>query len=120
MTFRHIYKSYFFRGSMQEENQEQETIARVKLPKGREVLGIIEQRVGGIRMLVKCVDGKTRNCRVPGRLKRSLWLREGDVVIVEPWEFDDEKGDILFKYNPTQINWLKRNGYLQRIENEFV
>jgi len=70
-------------------------------------------------MLVKCIDGKTRNCRVPGRLKRRLWLREGNIIIVEPWEFDDGKGDILFKYNPTQVQWLKRKGYLKTIEDEF-
>lgn len=103
-----------------ENNQNQPVeFVRVKLPRGREVIGIIEQRVGGARMIVKCIDGKSRNCRVPGRLKRSLWLREGDVVIVEPWEFDDEKGDVLFKYNPTQTDWLKRKGYLKKIEGEF-
>ena len=97
----------------------QEGPVRVKLPKQNQVLGLIEQRVGGRRMLVKCVDGKTRNCRVPGRLKRKLWLREGNAVIIEPWEFDDEKGDVVFKYNPTQFQWLKRKGYLKAVENEF-
>jgi len=101
------------------ENNQNQPIVRVKLPRGKEVLGIIEQRVGGVRMIVKCIDGKSRNCRVPGRLKRSLWLREGDIVIVEPWEFDDEKGDVLFKYNPTQVQWLRNKGYLKSITDEF-
>ena len=92
---------------------------RVKLPREGEVLGIIEQRVGASRMIVKCVDGKSRNCRVPGRLRRRLWLREGDTVIVKPWEFDDEKGDVLFKYNPTQVQWLKNKGHLKEIQDEF-
>lgn len=98
---------------------ESQEIIRVKLPKGKEVLGILEQRLGASRMLVRCLDGKSRNCRVPGRLKRKLWLREGDVVLVEPWEFDDTKADILFKYNPTAIEWLKRKGYLKEIGGEF-
>ncbi len=93
---------------------------RVKLPRGREILGVVEQRVGGSRMIVKCFDGKARNCRVPGRLKRALWLREGDVVIVEPWEFDNEKGDILFKYNPTQVEWLKKHGYMKQAETDLI
>ncbi len=92
---------------------------RVKLPRGREVLGILDQRVGASRIVIRCLDGKSRNCRVPGRLRRKLWLREGDVVIVEPWEFDNEKGDVLFKYNPTQISWLRKKGYLKDIESEF-
>lgn len=92
---------------------------RVRLPRGKEVLGIIDQRVGASRMLVRCLDGKSRNCRVPGRLRRKLWLREGDIVIVEPWEFDNEKGDVIFKYNPAAIEWLRRRNYLKDIDNEF-
>jgi len=95
-----------------ENNQE---VIRVKLPRGKEVIGIVEQRVGAARMIIKCVDGKSRNCRVPGRLRRDLWIREGDIVIVEPWEFDNDKADILFKYNPTQVQWLKNKGYLKKI-----
>ena len=58
-------------------------VTRVRLPKGKEVIGIIEQRLGGNKMMVNCLDGKSRNCRVPGRLKRALWLRPEDVVIIE-------------------------------------
>tara|TARA_Y100000310_G_C20160695_1_gene569023 strand:- start:59 stop:418 length:360 start_codon:yes stop_codon:yes gene_type:complete len=92
---------------------------RVKLPREGEVLGVLDQRVGASRMLIRCLDGKSRNCRVPGRLRRKLWLREGDIVIVKPWEFDDEKGDVIFKYNPTAVSWLRRKGHLKDIEGEF-
>lgn len=101
------------------EEDEQQVITRAPLPKGEEVLGIVEQRLGGNKMFVNCVDGKTRNCRVPGRLKRKLWLRPGDVVIVEPWELDKEKGDIILKYKPNQVEWLKRQGYLETEKSEF-
>jgi len=104
-----------------QNQQGQESLGpiRVRLPRGKEVLGIIDQRVGASRMLVRCLDGKSRNCRVPGRLRRKLWLREGDIVIVEPWEFDNEKGDVIFKYNPSAIEWLRRKDFLKNIENEF-
>ncbi len=92
---------------------------RVKLPRENQVLGIIEQRLGGNKMLVACTDGKSRNCRVPGRLKRQLWLRPGDVVIIEFWELDKEKGDVLYKYRPTQIEWLRKHGHLKNESNEF-
>ena len=104
---------------MRKENNEEQKIIRVKLPKGREVLGIIEQRLGGNKMMISCLDGKSRNCRVPGRLKRRLWLRPNDVVIVEPWELDDKRGDIIFKYRTNQIEWLKKNGYLENEKSEF-
>ena len=99
------------------QEQQQEEIKRVKLPRGNQCFGIVDQRLGGSRMRVRCLDAKTRICRIPGRLKRKLWVREGDLVLVEPWEFGgDEKGDILFKYKPTQIDYLKRNGQLKQLE----
>lgn len=102
-----------------EEESENAPVARARLPRGDEVIGIIEQRLGGNKMMVKCLDGKTRNCRVPGRLKRGLWLRPGDVVIIELWELDKNKGDVIFKYRSNQIEWLKKNGYLKSEDSEF-
>jgi translation initiation factor 1A len=100
-----------------EEISPEEEIRRVKIPKGKQVLGVLDQRLGGSRMRVKCLDKKTRICRIPGKLKRRLWVREGDIVLVEPWEFGgDEKGDILFKYRPNQVAWLKKKGYLKKLE----
>ena len=98
---------------------EEKVITRVKLPRGEEMIGVIEQRLGGNKMQIRCSNGKQMICRVPGRLKRKLWLRPGDVVIIEPWEFDKDKGDVLFKYNPNEVQWLKKNGYLKSDELEF-
>ena len=104
----------------QTENSETpQAKVRIPLPKGKEVIGIIEQRFGGNKMNVLCTDGKTRNCRVPGRLKRRLWLRPEDVVIIEPWELDDSKGDILLKYTPHQAKLLRQKGYLETESLEF-
>tara|TARA_Y100000310_G_scaffold93787_2_gene91325 strand:+ start:8170 stop:8514 length:345 start_codon:yes stop_codon:yes gene_type:complete len=101
----------------QQEKLQQE-ISRIKLPRGNQTLGILEQRLGASRTRVRCLDGKTRICRIPGRLKRRLWVRENDILIVEPWEFSGEgKGDILYKYTPTQVVFLKRKGYLKKFED---
>ncbi len=91
-------------------------IARVKLPRDNQTFGIVEQRLGGTRMRVRCLDSKTRICRIPGRLKRRLWVREGDTVLVEPWELSSEgKGDVIFKYKRIQIDWLRNKGYLKEL-----
>ncbi|MBW2977235.1 translation initiation factor eIF-1A [Candidatus Woesearchaeota archaeon] len=97
----------------------QQQITRIKLPRNKQCFGIVEQRLGGSRMKVKCLDGKMRICRIPGRLKRSLWVREGDVVIIEPWELGgDKKGDIIYKYTKSQVYFLKKKGYLKTEEFE--
>lgn len=100
------------------EQQAQQEEFRIKIPRDKEVLGIIEQRLGGSRMRVRCLDGKTRICRIPGRLKRKLWLREGDYVLVEPWVLGgDDKGDVIFKYRLSQVAWLKQKNYIKKLEN---
>jgi translation initiation factor 1A len=94
--------------------QQTDQVIRVRTPRGNEVLGAVTQRLGGSRMYVACVDGKTRICRIPGRLKKNLWIREGNIVLIQPWEFQsDEKGDLIWKYNPTQVVWLKKKGLLK-------
>ena|SRR3989344_838711 len=108
-----------FKKKETESGEADQKVVRVPLPKNKEVIGILEQRHGGNKMKINCLDGKERNCRVPGRLKRKLWLRPGDVVIIEPWELDDSKGDVLLKYHSNQIEWLKKNGYLKTESDEF-
>ena len=96
-------------------------VLRVRIPKGKEILGIVLKRLGGSRMTVQCLDGKERICRIPGRLRRALWVREQNIVIVEPWDLGgDAKGDIIYKYRAAaEVAFLKRNGYLKNIEDEF-
>ncbi len=97
--------------------QTEEVIRHVRTPRPPETFGIVEQRLGGSRARVRCLDGKTRICSIPGRLKKRLWIRENDIIIVEPWEYSaDEKGNIIFKYTFTQVKWLKDKGYLSKLE----
>jgi len=101
--------------------QEEPQVFRVRIPKGKEILGIVQQRLGGSRMRVTCLDGKERICRIPGRLRRALWVRENNVVIVEPWELGgDKKGDIVYKYrSKAEVSFLRKKGLLKDIEEEF-
>lgn len=99
------------------QEQIQEEIRRVKLPRGNQVIGTVDQRLGGSRMRVKCFDGRTRICRIPGRMKRRLWVREGDFLLIEPWALGGEdKGDVVFKYRSNQVDWLKKKGYIKEPE----
>lgn len=95
------------------------TPVRVRLPRAGEIVGLILQRFGGNRMEVRCTDGKTRNCRVPGRFKRSMWLRPRDIVLVQPWADDDSKADIIFHYHASAANQLRKKGMLNNLTNEF-
>ena len=107
--------------SKKKEEQErqdklQQEITRIKLPRPPQTFGLLEQRLGASRVRVRCFDGRTRICRIPGRLKRRLGVRPGDLIIVEPWEYSgEEKGDVLYKYSKAQIEDLKRKGHLKQL-----
>src|SRR3989344_5124215 len=103
----------------EERIQEQEGCVRARWPKNGEVIGTIIQRYGGNRMEVLGTDGKTRNCRVPGKYKRQLWLRPKDIVLIKIWEFDKDKGDIIYKYRPNEVTQLKKKGLLDSLKAEF-
>jgi translation initiation factor 1A len=93
-----------------------EVVKRVRLPRAhdREVLGSVETCLGGNRLKVRCDDGKERMARIPGKMKKRIWIRENDVVIVVPWDFQDEKADVVWRYTRPQADYLERKGYIKR------
>ncbi|MEM5797248.1 MAG: translation initiation factor eIF-1A [Candidatus Aenigmatarchaeota archaeon] len=94
--------------------QEEIEISRIRIPRNNEVLGTVDMMLGGDKLSVKCNDGNTRICRIPGRLRKKVWIRVGDLVLVEPWiTQSNERGDVVFKYTPTQANWLKRKNLIK-------
>jgi translation initiation factor 1A len=100
---------------MKDKNNEEQEL-RVRLPKGNEQFGVVVGLAGAARFIVNCADGKERLCRVPGSIKREIWVKEGDYVIVKPWDIDDKRGDIVFRYTRIQVDWLRRKNYLKDFE----
>lgn len=84
---------------------------RLYTPQEGEIMGIVDQMFGFDRVRVRCKDGRIRNCRIPGKHRKRMWVREGDVVVVKPWTIQgDQRGDIVFRYTSTQLEWLRRAG----------
>jgi translation initiation factor 1A len=97
--------------------QVDETNLRVTLPykpKG-EMFAVAETFQGGSRLQLICEDGERRMGRIPGKLRRRMWVRENDLLIVVPWSFQDSKADVKFRYTPTQTSNLKRSGKIPEI-----
>src|SRR5512136_159140 len=83
------------------------------LPTENDILGVAIKMLGAERIMVKCQDGKERLCRIRGKLKRRVWIREGDIVLVSPWDFQsDTRGDVTWRYTHAQADTLRRKGLL--------
>ena len=87
---------------------------RVKMPnkKVNEMFALASEILGGRRVTVLCADGETRMARIPGKMRRRQWVREGDLIIVWPWDFQDSKADVKHRYTKTQAMYLSRKGVL--------
>ncbi len=77
------------------------------------MVGYVTQLLGFGRMYVKCSDGKIRLSQVKGSLSRYLWISEGDLVLIRPWEVEhDKKADVMYKYDKNSWPDLKDKGYI--------
>ena len=82
-------------------------------PSENDVLCVVQKMQGFDRVLVQCRDGHTRVARIRGKMKRRTWIREGDIVLVSPWDFQgDERGEIFWRYTSNQVDRLRREGVL--------
>jgi translation initiation factor 1A len=92
----------------------EESLKRMVLPSKNDIIGIATKVLGAERFMVKCQDGHDRLCRIRGKMKRRAWVREGDIVLVSPWDFQFEsRGDIFWRYRKNQVDWLRNKGYLR-------
>jgi translation initiation factor 1A len=91
-----------------------EEVGRLPLPRRKrgEIFGIANQLLGAARIRVMCEDGISRMGRITGKMKKKMWIRAGDLLILRPWGFQEGKADILFRYSRTQSMYLSRRNLL--------
>jgi translation initiation factor 1A len=89
-------------------------VGRLPLPRRNrgEIFGIANQLLGAARIRVMCEDSVSRMGRITGKMKKKMWIREGDLLILRPWGFQEGKADILFRYSRTQAMYLSRRNLL--------
>ncbi len=86
------------------------------LPQEGELLGRVIKLVGGDNIIVKCTDGKVRTCRIRGKIKRRMWIRDNDLVLIAPWDFKSDRADIIWRYIAAHAEKMKADGLLQGLD----
>lgn len=90
-------------------------LKEMRLPEEGELFGRVLKMLGGENVMVKCTDGVTRRGRIRGKLKRRVWIRDNDIVIIAPWDFkENEQGDITWRFTLPQVEWLKNNNHIPK------
>ncbi|GAB7093828.1 hypothetical protein JCM30237_09800 [Halolamina litorea] len=68
--------------------------------------------LGANRIKVRCADGQERTARIPGRMRKRDWIREGDLVLISPWDWQEEKADVEYRYDNRDAEQLREGGYV--------
>jgi len=105
-----------------QQNQSQESIeagySRMRLPnpENLEQFALVTQLMGSNQVKAICEDGTERQFRIPGKLLKKVWIRENDVIIIQLWDFQPTKGNVVWRYLGNQVEWLRRNGKLAKLQ----
>ncbi|MEM0021225.1 MAG: translation initiation factor aIF-1A [Fervidicoccaceae archaeon] len=93
--------------------KEEEQEGEMPLPGNDTVICVVEKILGGDHFVARCADGIRRMTRIPGRLRRRMWIREGDIVLVAPWEMQaDKRGDLVYKYASSEVRKLAQKNLI--------
>ena len=82
------------------------------LPQQGEILGQVIKLIREHNIIVKHTNGKARTCSIRGKSKRRTWIRDNDLVLVAPWNFQSDSADIIWRYIAAHVDKLEQDGYL--------
>lgn len=66
--------------------------------------------LGNGRLEAMCFDGTKRLCHIRGKLRKKVWINQGDIILVGLRDYQDAKADVILKYNPDEARNLKAYG----------
>ena len=68
--------------------------------------------LGNGRLEAQCFDGPKRLAHIRGKLRKKVWINQGDIILLSLRDYQDEKGDVILKYSADEARSLKAYGEL--------
>jgi translation initiation factor 1A len=96
------------RGKNENDNEKRELIFKEE---GQEYAQVVRM-LGNGRLSTYCFDGQNRLAHIRGKLRKKVWINQGDIVLLSIRDFQDEKADVILKYNSDEARSLKAYGEL--------
>ncbi|MHA2504104.1 MAG: translation initiation factor IF-1A [Candidatus Kariarchaeaceae archaeon] len=94
-------------------NNNSEGVVRIRLPEEGETLGQVIQLLGNRLLLVRCIDGVTRQVMISGKHKRRMWVNQGDVITLHVHiGMDESKGTMVHRYKAKGARVLHERGLI--------
>jgi len=74
--------------------------------------GQVTRMLGNGRLTVLCFDGRSRLAVIRGKMRKKVWVNQGDIILISLRDFQDDKADVLVKYTSDEARSLKSLGEL--------
>ena len=68
--------------------------------------------LGNGRLEAQCFDGEKRLAHIRGKLRKKVWINQGDIILISLRDFQDAKADVILKYTADEARNLKAYGEL--------
>ncbi|KAL4993798.1 hypothetical protein BDV10DRAFT_189632 [Aspergillus recurvatus] len=96
------------RGKNENDNEKRELVFKEE---GQEYAQVVKM-LGNGRLEALCFDGEKRLAHIRGKLRKKVWINQGDIILLSLRDYQDEKGDVIMKYTADEARSLKAYGEL--------
>lgn len=96
------------RGKNENDNEKRELTFKEE---GQEYAQVLKM-LGNGRLEALCFDGEKRLAHIRGKLRKKVWINQGDIILLSLRDYQDEKGDVILKYSADEARSLKAYGEL--------
>ncbi|RYP61235.1 hypothetical protein DL771_010195 [Monosporascus sp. 5C6A] len=96
------------RGKNEADNEKRELTFKEE---GQEYAQVVKM-LGNGRLEAMCFDGEKRLAHIRGKLRKKVWINQGDIILLSLRDYQDEKGDVILKYTADEARSLKAYGEL--------
>ncbi|KAI0767986.1 nucleic acid-binding protein [Trametes elegans] len=96
------------RGKNENDDDKRELVFRED---GQEYAQVIKM-LGNGRLEAQCFDGEKRLAHIRGKMRKKVWINQGDIILLSLREFQDDKADVIVKYTADEARSLKAYGEL--------
>jgi translation initiation factor 1A len=63
--------------------------------------------LGNGRLQAQCFDGETRLAHIRGKMRKKVWINQGDIILISLRDFQDDKADVIVKYTVEEVRFTR-------------
>lgn len=94
------------------KNENEQAKRELDLKEEGQEYGQVLKILGNGRVKVYCMDGKDRLANIRGKLRKKVWINVNDIVLLGLRDYQENKADIIQRYNPDEARRLKAQNHI--------